>query len=185
MSITYNNSKEVADCIELKKTGSVQFSTYATFFAAAKSKFTVIFVFIAFVGGQFTWSCADYFLTVWLKWEEKIKHLNSTETFSTNSSDIVTSRLFVHKRETLLIFYSSLMLIGISLIMSRSFSFFGMCLRISINLHDMIFRGVTRAQMIFFNKNPSGRILNRFAKDINNVDSLLPPTMIDVLDVSI
>lgn len=59
-----------------------------------------------------------------------------------------------------------------------------MCLQISINLHDMIFRGISRAKMIFFNNNPSGRILNRFARDINNVDTLLPNILFDVCDVS-
>lgn len=49
----------------------------------------------------------------------------------------------------------------------------------------MLFRGVTRAKMLFFNNNPSGRILNRFARDIYNVDSLLPESMFEVFDVSI
>lgn len=89
------------------------------------------------------------------------------------------------KREQLLIIYTSIMVIGTICYLCRSFSFFRMCLRISINLHDMIFRGITRAKMIFFNNNPSGRILNRFARDINNVDSLLPNIMVDVLDVSL
>lgn len=98
---------------------------------------------------------------------------------STNNSDSVT-----HQREIYLIIYTCIMLIGTFCYLCRSFSFFRMCLRISINLHDMIFRGISRAKMIFFNNNPSGRILNRFARDINNVDSLLPNIMVDVLDVS-
>lgn len=60
-----------------------------------------------------------------------------------------------------------------------------MCIRISMNLHDMMFRGISRAKMIFFNNNPSGRTLNRFARDIDSVDSLLPTIIVDVLDVSI
>lgn len=89
------------------------------------------------------------------------------------------------KRGMLLIIYTSIMVIGILCFLSRSFSFYRMCLRISINLHDMIFRGISRTKMIFFNNNPSGRILNRFARDINNVDSLLPNIILDVLDVSL
>lgn len=87
------------------------------------------------------------------------------------------------EREQLLIIYTSIIVLGTICVVCRSFSSFRMCLRISINLHDMIFRGITRAKMTFFHNNPSGRILNRFARDINNIDSLLPSIMIDVLHV--
>lgn len=102
------------------------------------------------------------------------------EKSSTNDSESIT-----HERQVYLIIYTCIMVVGAVCYLCRSFSFFRMCLRISINLHDMIFRGISRAKMIFFNNNPSGRILNRFARDINNVDSLLPNIMVDVLDVSV
>lgn len=86
-------------------------------------------------------------------------------------------------REFLIQMYTGIVTIGTICYLTRSFSFYRMCLRISINLHDMIFRGVSRAKMIFFNHNPSGRVLNRFARDINNVDSLLPNIIVDVFDV--
>lgn len=94
-------------------------------------------------------------------------------------SDSLTS-----SRDTFLIVYTCIIVFGTLFFIARSFSFFALCLRVSINLHDMIFRGVSRAKMVFFNNNPSGRILNRFSDDINNVDALLPNTMADVLDVS-
>lgn len=106
-----------------------------------------------------------------------------------NSTDeIVALREMEHlssTRETFLIVYSIIMVIGVFSYICRSFSFYSMCLGISINLHDKIFRGISRAKMIFFNNNPSGRILNRFARDINSVDTMLPIIMIDVLDVSL
>ena len=94
------------------------------------------------------------------------------------------SDLFRLNREYFLIVYTCIMGVGTVCYTIRSFAFFRMCLKISINLHDMIFRGISRAKMIFFNNNPSGRILNRFSGDINNIDSLLPNIMGDVLDVS-
>jgi ABC-type multidrug transport system fused ATPase/permease subunit len=59
-----------------------------------------------------------------------------------------------------------------------------MCLRVAINLHDMLFRGVTRATMWFFNQNSSGRILNRFSKDVGTIDSNLPVVIVDCLQVN-
>lgn len=102
-------------------------------------------------------------------------------TVDVNDSQSNSLRL---NREYFLIIYTCIMGVGTVCYTIRSFAFFRMCLKISINLHDLIFRGISRAKMIFFNNNPSGRILNRFSGDINNIDSLLPSIMGDVLDVS-
>lgn len=113
--------------------------------------------------------------------------LNSTSTkyhIGTNNSsqpfDSVENR-----RGMYFILYVCILIFTTVSLMGQSFSFYKMCVKASINLHDMLFRGVTRAKMIFFNKNPSGRILNRFAADISNVDLILPNTMFDVLEVSL
>ncbi|XP_055303229.1 ATP-binding cassette sub-family C member 4-like [Sitodiplosis mosellana] len=185
-------SEDVEDEPDKRKehhvTGNIKFSTYKTYFKAAHSRFFVVFVFILFIVAQFAWSGADFFLAEWVDWEEKVTKppvetvKNATEVPSIASRSSETSEPVKEKREQLLIIYTSIMVLGTIAFLCRSFSFFRMCLRISINLHDMIFRGITRAKMIFFNNNPSGRILNRFARDINNVDSLLPNIMVDVLD---
>lgn len=105
--------------------------------------------------------------------------LHRNETSATEKSNPITP-----DSEKYIIAYACILVVGIIFYLVRSISFYQMCLRISINLHDMIFRGVTRAKMIFFNNNPSGRILNRFARDINNVDSMLPNALFDVIKVS-
>lgn len=58
-------------------------------------------------------------------------------------------------------------------------------MRASKNLHDAMFAGITRATMYFYHTNPTGRILNRFSKDMGQVDEVLPTTMIDMVQVSI
>lgn len=60
-----------------------------------------------------------------------------------------------------------------------------MCIRMSNNLHNMLYEGVVRAKMSFFHKNSSGRILNRFSKDIGSIDNVLPVVLVDTLIVSI
>lgn len=56
-------------------------------------------------------------------------------------------------------------------------------MRASKNLHNTMFIGITRARMYFFNTNPSGRILNRFSKDMGQVDEILPGIAIDVIQI--
>ena len=37
-------------------------------------------------------------------------------------------------------------------------------------LHDAMLHSILRAPMIFFHTNPTGRIINRFAKDLGDID---------------
>lgn len=63
--------------------------------------------------------------------------------------------------------------------------FFWLAMRASITLHNNMFHSITRGTMRFFHVNPSGRILNRFSKDMGSIDELLPSACIDVLQVYI
>lgn len=58
-----------------------------------------------------------------------------------------------------------------------------LAMKASTHLHNLMYQGVTRATMYFFNTNPSGRILNRFSKDMGQVDEILPSVMIDVIQI--
>ena len=49
-------------------------------------------------------------------------------------------------------------------------------LNASTTLHDNMLTGVLRAPMSFFDTNPKGRIVNRFAKDVDYVDFQIPST---------
>lgn len=48
-----------------------------------------------------------------------------------------------------------------------------------------MFRGVITTTMRFFNLNPSGRILNRFAKDMGIIDELLPRVLLDAIQTNL
>lgn len=58
-------------------------------------------------------------------------------------------------------------------------------LYVSHRLHDKMFECVSQSPMSFFHINPSGRILNRFSKDMGSVDELLPQAMIDCFQVTV
>lgn len=46
----------------------------------------------------------------------------------------------------------------------------------SIKFHKQLIYGVLRSPMSFFDTTPVGRIINKFAKDIDTVDSILAYT---------
>lgn len=106
-----------------------------------------------------------------------MKRYDNTETMEAVTDDATEIR------KDFLQIYSLILVFGTIFHLGRSFSFYNVCLHTSINMHDLMFRGISRAKMLFFNQNPSGRILNRFACDISNVDTLLPVVFHDIIDV--
>lgn len=88
-------------------------------------------------------------------------------------------------RESCIYIYSGITVLTIIVTLVRSSAFFDMCMRASRNLHDRMFSSISRATMRFFNTNTSGRILNRFSKDVGSVDELLPIALIDCLQIGL
>lgn len=62
---------------------------------------------------------------------------------------------------------------------TRSTIFLSLCMRASKVLHDKMFNSILHAPMRFFETNQSGRILNRFSKDIGSIDETLPNCLLE------
>uniref|UniRef100_A0A673C8C9 Multidrug resistance-associated protein 4 n=1 Tax=Sphaeramia orbicularis TaxID=375764 RepID=A0A673C8C9_9TELE len=65
----------------------------------------------------------------------------------------------------------------------RSLLFFNVLVSSAQTLHNSMFHAILRTPVHFFDINPIGRILNRFSKDIGYLDSLLPWTFVDFIQV--
>ena len=74
-----------------------------------------------------------------------------------------------------LIIYGCLVGAALVLAIIRGFLYYATTLRCSENLHDKMVLSILKAPVLFFDTNPSGRIMNRFSKDIGIVDEFLPP----------
>ena len=73
-----------------------------------------------------------------------------------------------------LLVYGLTVTVSLLLTTASSFCFYLAALKASENLHDEMTKAVIKAPVLFFDRNPVGRILNRFSKDIGNMDDLLP-----------
>lgn len=56
-------------------------------------------------------------------------------------------------------------------------------MRASKVLHDKMFGSLLFTPMRFFDTNPSGRILNRFSKDMGAIDEIMPRIMLDAVQI--
>ncbi len=65
----------------------------------------------------------------------------------------------------------------------RSIVFYASALLAAKTFHKNMLNSIMKAKIRFFDLNPSGRIMNRFSKDIGNLDDVLPVTLFDFLQV--
>jgi len=73
---------------------------------------------------------------------------------------------------------------GLALLRSRMLLWAS--IRSCSRLHDRLMRGVLRAPVnLYFDVVPHGRILNRFSKDLDHVDQVLPDTLLQLLQNAI
>uniref|UniRef100_A0A674DUI3 ATP binding cassette subfamily C member 12 n=1 Tax=Salmo trutta TaxID=8032 RepID=A0A674DUI3_SALTR len=59
----------------------------------------------------------------------------------------------------------------------KGYSFTKVTLHASSKLHDTMFRNILNSPMSFFDTTPTGRMVNRFSKDQDEVDTMLPFNM--------
>ncbi|KAH0554301.1 probable multidrug resistance-associated protein lethal(2)03659 [Cotesia glomerata] len=174
---------EPEEVAEMRTKGSIRGYVYTSFFKAGGNGCVLFTVFLLTVSAQLAASGSDYFVSFWVNLEQGN---NSNFTFSnlvrTSSS---TSKLSDHDRNICIYIFSALTILIVVITFTRSFAFFSMCVRASERLHDTMFRSISRATMRFFNTNTSGRVLNRFSRDMGAIDESLPMTMIDCIQIGL
>ncbi|EDW77876.2 uncharacterized protein Dwil_GK24718 [Drosophila willistoni] len=139
--------------------GEIGLGMYHKYFSAGCGWFVLALVVALCLGTQLLASGGDYFLSYWY-------------VFVKNASSYVEIYYFAGINASLVIFA-----------ILRTVLFFNVTTHSSNNLHNSMFKGVSRSPLYFFHKNPSGRILNRFAMDLGQTDEVLPPVMLDCVQV--
>uniref|UniRef100_A0A8C2I0S4 Uncharacterized protein n=1 Tax=Cyprinus carpio TaxID=7962 RepID=A0A8C2I0S4_CYPCA len=134
-------------------------------------KFSVYLQYLRSMGWCFvTWSFLFYFIqnvavigqNLWLSdWtEDSVKYFNTT--YPTHIRDM---RIGVFGAlglaQGFLVFFGTILLADGSISASRT-------------LHTNLLSNILKVPMVFFDTTPSGRIVNRFAKDIFTVDEMIP-----------
>ncbi|KAL6423797.1 hypothetical protein ACFW04_010336 [Cataglyphis niger] len=100
-----------------------------------------------------------------------------------NNAKIMDMDFYFLDTNTALWIYGGFLTISVVMTTCRNLIFYKICMNASKNLHNFMFSCLLKAPMSFFDNNPSGRILNRFSKDIGTVDEILPRTTIEAIQI--
>ncbi|KAF5294184.1 hypothetical protein FQR65_LT10895 [Abscondita terminalis] len=158
---------------EHRGTGSISNSIYVSYFKAGGLYCIPLLTLIVFIIVQLLHISSDYFLTEWVNYEQELSIDTNVTTLLNLSSD---SFIYIYSGIVVLIIVTTLI---------ATFSFFISCMRSSIKLHNNMLATIIYAPIKFFNENCSGRILNRFSKDIGIIDEVLPSIALDCIDVGL
>ncbi|XP_065162760.1 probable multidrug resistance-associated protein lethal(2)03659 [Atheta coriaria] len=193
MSVTSHESSNVdeeedepEETQELMEKGSIPTSTYVDYFkSGANVCVLALLVFLILIAQMFC-NSSDLWLKHWTNQEENVcadqlNEFNST-TEDGNSTDFVCF-ISDNPRYMNINIYTGLIVATVILTTVRSLFFYKVCMNASKSLHNQMFSNILQATMRFFDTNPSGRILNRFSKDIGAIDELLPRLMLDSIQI--
>lgn len=186
---------------ETRATGAIGLSMYKAYFNAAGGSLVFYSVAFFYITAQVLASGGDYFITYWANKEEAAGGSLATRTIQNGTFDNeflpstaspvsigfferIFKALDIETDRYLDIYiFTGIIVATVLITLCRTFLFFNVAMRASKNLHNKMFHGISRASMYFFNTNPSGRILNRFSKDMGQVDEILPGVMVDVIQI--
>ncbi|XP_032237842.2 ATP-binding cassette sub-family C member 4 isoform X2 [Nematostella vectensis] len=149
---------EVAE--EDRLTGSVSWGLYWEYLVAGARPVAVVIFLVFFVASQACLVLPDWWL-------------------------LKVTKLPRHQRNEASNYYTYGILVGAAFLLTvtRTFMFLFITLNSSRNLHNKMAATVLRAPVLFFDTNPTGRILNRFSRDIGVMDDLLPGVSLDAFQL--
>uniref|UniRef100_G1LUQ0 ATP binding cassette subfamily C member 4 (PEL blood group) n=1 Tax=Ailuropoda melanoleuca TaxID=9646 RepID=G1LUQ0_AILME len=168
-----NENPQVALSEESRSEGKVGFKAYKNYLTAGAHCLAVVFLILLNILAQVAYVLQDWWLSYWANEQSA---LNVT----VNGKENVTEKLDL---AWYLGIYSGLTVATVLFGVARSLLVFYVLVHSSQTLHNRMFESILRAPVLFFDRNPVGRILNRFSKDVGHMDDLLPLTFLDFFQV--
>uniref|UniRef100_A0A8D0RP76 Cystic fibrosis transmembrane conductance regulator n=1 Tax=Sus scrofa TaxID=9823 RepID=A0A8D0RP76_PIG len=155
---------QVALSLESRSEGKVDFKAYKDYFTAGAHWNIIILLILVNTAAQVSYVLQDWWLSSW-------------------ANELSTLYAMAYGKGSLILLpdpgwyftpYSVLTAGTVLFGISRSLLMFYILVNSSQTLHKQMLESVLRAPVLFFDRNPTGRILNRFSKDTGHMDDLLP-----------
>ncbi|XP_066267631.1 ATP-binding cassette sub-family C member 4-like [Branchiostoma lanceolatum] len=181
---------------EDRMTGTVGWKVYRDYFTAGAGVKGFLFAMFAIISFSVLYFMSDWWLAYWARTEEQYlaaKHnwilasngYNTTFFNVSNVGDMVNETSMPTNSSTafplappdthfyiyvLTAFTAGALFLGVL----GNRLLFLISVKSSTNLHNDMFNAIIRAPIRFFDTNPVGRVLNRFSKDIGQLDEVFP-----------
>ncbi|XP_031814417.1 multidrug resistance-associated protein 4 [Sarcophilus harrisii] len=157
---------------EHRTEGTISFKSYRNYFAAGASCFIIVLLILLNILAQVAYILQDWWLSYWANEQNKLNvTVNGIKGNETKELDL----------NWYLGIYAGLTAATVLFGIGRCLLVFYVLVTASQNLHNKMFESILKAPILFFDRNPIGRILNRFSKDIGHLDDLLPLTFLDFI----
>ncbi|XP_045132970.1 multidrug resistance-associated protein 5-like isoform X4 [Portunus trituberculatus] len=157
---------------EKQDKGDIPWSTYHSYIIACGGYVICTLVISTFLLNVGSTAFSSWWLSMWLS-----AGSGNTSVIVGNETMISDSIADNPDRHYYQIVYGSFILVILATSLIRGFSFMKTTLRASSQMHDQVFMKVFHSPMSFFDTTPSGRIINIFSRDMDEVDVRVPMTL--------
>lgn len=164
---------------ETRAQGTIGIRMYAKYLTAGANIVVLLAVVLLNILAQVAYIMQDWWLAYWADEQEKLMA-------SSNMTNITANGLNVTKEldtDFYLGIYGGLTAATIIFGFGRNLVLFDVLVRCSQSLHNRMFSAILQTPVRFFDINPIGRVLNRFSKDIGLLDSNMPVTFADFVQI--
>ncbi|CAH1257942.1 ABCC4 [Branchiostoma lanceolatum] len=162
--------------------GGVSLKVYWDYLTAGFGKLGLVLSLVLNVVYQGSYVFTDWWLAHWAAKEEEYLNIRTQNT-SQNISEKGTTTPTVDTNLYLYVFTGVTVAVVVLSTVRTLFMFYN-CIMASHNLHNTMFHAIIRTPILFFDTNPVGRILNRFSKDMGQLDEQLPWQFVEFVQVS-
>ncbi|XP_021375724.1 multidrug resistance-associated protein 5-like [Mizuhopecten yessoensis] len=207
-TVDYDNNYEKGFCIltdrETSQSGGISVGSYMSYVCAAGGNIVISIVFLLYVLAISSVSFSEWWLGLWIQQRttkdqitllsdsnatNMIWSISDSTTMSTVPAANTTSSSEMEEEleetDWYLIVYMFTTLVIAVLAVLKGVTSGTVLIKAAVTLHNNAVVRVMSAPMQFFDANPPGRLLNRFSRDVEDVDVFLPNLMDNLLQVTI
>uniref|UniRef100_A0A8C1JD23 ATP-binding cassette sub-family C member 5 n=1 Tax=Cyprinus carpio TaxID=7962 RepID=A0A8C1JD23_CYPCA len=165
MCVTGKKDQLVTQEVSLE--GSVTWRTYHQYCKAAGGYILLLFVILLFTLLVGSTAFSSWWLSYWLE-QGSGNYTNSSSSGNISENPDLPFYQMI---------YGIIIVAMVLLSIAKGYTFTKVTLRASSKLHDTMFKRILGSPMSFFDTTPTGRLVNRFSKDQDEVDAVLPFNM--------